>query len=257
MTQLEVKKALLSAGVENAAIEAPLLCEKLDGDALEDAVRRRCDGYPLQYLLGEWCFYRENYEVSEDCLIPRSDTEILVEQAVRLLPPNARFLDLCTGSGCVAISTLCARPDAEAVAVDLFENTLALAERNAIRNGVVSRMTTLQADVLCDPPLALSEQRFDAILSNPPYIRTEVMAELQREVQFEPAAALCGGEDGLDFYRDIIKRWGPLLQAEGFFLFEIGYDQASDLCEIGEKYGFSHTVWRDYGGNDRVVRLQK
>lgn len=257
MTELQITEKLLSSGVENARWEARLLCESLTGEALAAAVERRCTGYPLQYLLGQWEFYRETYEVNENCLIPRADTEVLVEKAVSLLPQGARFLDLCTGSGCVAISTLCARPDAEAVAVDLFEKTLELALRNAARNGVAQRMTGMLADVLAAPPTELTEGGFDAILSNPPYIRAEVMPTLQREVQHEPAAALCGGADGLDFYRAILERWSRLLRPRGFFLFEIGYDQAQALEELGAKYGFSHTVWRDYGGNDRVVMLQK
>ncbi len=257
MTELQITEKLLSSGVENARWEARLLCESLTGEALAAAVERRCTGYPLQYLLGQWEFYRETYEVNENCLIPRADTEIVVEKAVSLLPQGARFLDLCTGSGCVAISTLCARPDAEAVAVDLFEKTLELALRNAARNGVAQRMTGMLADVLAAPPTELAEGSFDAILSNPPYIRAEVMPTLQREVQHEPAAALCGGADGLDFYRAILERWSRLLRPRGFFLFEIGYDQAQALEELGAKYGFSHTVWRDYGGNDRVVMLQK
>ncbi len=257
MTESQIIERLLSSGVENARWEAMLLCEKLSGDALEGAVERRCKGYPLQYLLGEWDFYRETYEVSEDCLIPRSDTELLVEKAVQLLPDNATFLDLCTGSGCVAVSTLCARPDATAVAVDLFERTLALAERNAARNGVASRMTGMLANVLQEPPAALMQGAFDGILSNPPYIRADVMPTLQREVRHEPSAALCGGADGLDFYRAILKHWTGLLRPRGFLLFEIGYDQAEALAALGRKYGFSHTVWRDYGGNDRVVLLKK
>lgn len=257
MTEMQIKEALLSSGVENARLEARLLCEKLTGEALEKAVARRCQGYPLQYLLGEWDFYRETYEVGEDCLIPRSDTEILVEKAVAMLPHGAGFLDLCTGSGCVAISTLCARPDTTAVAVDVFENTLAIAKRNAVRNGVAERMEARLADVLADPPTALERGRYDAILSNPPYIRADVMPTLQREVQYEPAAALCGGEDGLDFYRAILERWSVLLKPDGILLFEIGYDQADALAELSRKWGFSHTVWRDFGGNDRVVMLKK
>ena len=116
MSEQEIKQTLMNAGVENAAAEARWLCEALSGDALERAVAKRCEHYPLQYLLGEWDFYRESYEVSEDCLIPRADTELLVERAVALLPDGARFLDLCTGSGCVAISTLAARADARIVA---------------------------------------------------------------------------------------------------------------------------------------------
>lgn len=257
MTEFDIKERFLSAGIENASWEARLLLENLSGKALADAVERRCAGYPLQYLIGEWGFYRETYEVSEDCLIPRSDTEILVEKAALLLPKNAKFLDLCTGSGCVAISTLCARPDTTAVAVELFEKTLALAMRNAQRNGVPDRITGIAADVLNDPPAMLAADSFDAILSNPPYICENVMPTLQREVKHEPWAALCGGEDGLNFYRSILLKWRHLLKKDGFLLFEIGYDQAEALAELGEKCGFSHTVWRDYGGNDRVVLLKK
>ena len=257
MTELDVKERLLSAKIENAAFEARLLTEKLSGDALAAATEQRCKGYPLQYLLGEWEFYRETYEVSEDCLIPRSDTEILVEKAISMLPQNAKFLDLCTGSGCVAVSTLCARPDTTAVAIDLFEKTLALAMRNAKRNGVSDRITGVLADVLQTPPSALVAGSYDAILSNPPYIRSDVMPTLQQEVKHEPQAALCGGDDGLDFYKAILKEWCRLLKPDGFLLFEIGYDQAEALAVLGRKCGFSHTVWRDYGGNDRVVLLKK
>ena len=258
MVESQIKEKLLSAGVENARLEAELLCRRFsDEGELLCAAKRRCEGYPLQYLLGEWDFYRETYEVSEDCLIPRSDTEILVERAVAMLPPNATFLDLCTGSGCVAISTLCARSDTTAVAVDLFDKTLALAMRNGVKNGVSDRLQGVQADVLKAPPAALARMRFDAILSNPPYIRADVMPTLQREVRYEPKAALCGGTDGLDFYRAILQHWRSLLKPDGIFLLEIGYDQAQDLGVIGEKFGFSHTVWRDYGGNDRVVLLKK
>ncbi|MBE6703312.1 MAG: peptide chain release factor N(5)-glutamine methyltransferase [Ruminococcaceae bacterium] len=257
MTLTQVKEALLSAGVENAYFEATQLTGCLSGKSLTDAVKRRCEGFPLQYLLGEWDFYRQTYEVNEDCLIPRSDTELLVEQAIKRLPPNSRFLDLCTGSGCVAISTLCERGDTVGVAVDLFEKTLAIAKRNGERNGVSDRLTCYLADVLKAPPRDLPRGAFDAILSNPPYICNHIVPTLQKEVQFEPKAALMGGEDGLDFYRAILNQWQVLLAPGGFFLFEIGYDQASALGSLAEKYGFSHTVFRDFGGNDRVVLLKK
>ena len=249
----EIKARLLAANVENADLEARMLCEKLAGEALEQAVQKRCTHYPLQYILGEWGFYRESYEVSEHCLVPRPDTEHLVEQAIARLPKGARFLDLCTGSGCVAISTLCSRPDTSAVAVDLFEETLALAARNAVRNGVDARVTFRRADVLagCE-----EEGVYDAILSNPPYIRADVMPTLSDEVKCEPPAALLGGEDGLDFYRAILLKWKKALKRGGFFLFEIGYDQAQDLKALADAHGLCATVFRDYGGNDRVVLLQ-
>jgi release factor glutamine methyltransferase len=253
----EIIARLLSAGVENARLEAEWLCARFAGTELADAVRRRCEGYPLQYLLGEWDFYRQTYEVGEACLIPRADTEILVEKAIALLPQGAQFLGLCTGSGCIAVSTLCERPDTSGVAIDLFDPTLALAERNARRNGVGDRLRFLRADVLQPAPHPLCEARFDAVLSNPPYIRSDVMPTLQKEVRHEPFAALCGGKDGLDFYRAILEGWRTVLKKEGFFLFEIGYDQGEALRTLGAAYGFNATVYRDYGGNDRVVLLKR
>ena len=253
MTEQEVREALTRGGIENAALEATLLCETFSGEALATALARRLAQYPLQYILGKWWFYRECYEVSPACLVPRSDTELLVEEAIRRLPPSAHFLDLCTGSGCVAISTLANRPDLTACAVDLFEETLALAARNAARNGVADRITLERADVLLPPTVPT---RFDAILSNPPYIPNAVVPTLQREVQYEPAAALCGGTDGLDFYRSILKNWQTVLKKDGFLLLEIGYDQANALRALAAQYGRSATVMRDLGGNDRVVLLQ-
>ena len=129
--------------------------------------------------------------------------------------------------------------------------------RNADRNGVADRVTGVLADVLQLPPPAFEKECYDAILSNPPYIRSDVMPTLQQEVKHEPQAALCGGDDGLDFYRSVLEKWCQLLKPDGFLLFEIGYDQAEALSALGQKCGFSHTVWRDYGGNDRVVLLKK
>ena len=257
MELFEIEAALKNANIENAKGEARMLREYFSGDALREAVARRCTHYPLQYLLGEWDFYRERYEVAPACLIPRSDTEILVDAAVKRLPQGAHFLDLCTGSGCVAISTLANRTDTTAVAVDLFEETLALAARNGVRNGVADRLTLRLADVLQAPAAGFISQNgcFDAILSNPPYIRDEVVPTLQTEVSYEPAAALCGGADGLDFYRAILQKWRVLLKPAGFIAFEIGFDQGNALCQLATEYGFSCTVLRDYGGCDRVALL--
>ena len=257
MSEEQIRLRLLSAGIENARFEAQLLFQSLKGEALLAAVEKRCGGYPLQYILGEWDFYRETYEVGEACLIPRADTELLVEQAIALLPVGAKFLDLCTGSGCVAISTLCARSDVSAVGVDLFDQTLALAKRNAQRNGVTDRLTLMCADVLQEPSQAFQRASFDAIVSNPPYIRADVIPNLQREVRYEPEAALCGGEDGLDFYRAILDQWTCLLAANGFILFEIGYDQKEALIALGAKKGLTVSVFTDLGGNDRVALIKR
>ena len=225
----------------------------LSGD-LENAVARRLAHEPLQYILGEWEFYRQTYEVTPDCLIPRSDTECLVEEAIKLLPHGALFADLCTGSGCIAISTLAERPDTRAYALEKFPATLALAERNAQRNGVRDRFEPICADVLLLPSLPFGS--LDAILSNPPYIATREIQALSQEVHAEPYAALDGGEDGLDFYRAILKNWSHLLKKDGFILFEIGYDQGAALTELSHAYGFqSVCIKRDLGGNDRVAIL--
>ena len=222
--------------------------------ALEDAIRRRLAREPLQYILGEWEFYRQKYEVSPACLIPRADTETLVETAIRILPSGARFADLCTGSGCIAVSVLAERPDTAAIALEKFPETLALAERNAKRNRVSARFCGILDDVLsptaeCNPP-------FDAILSNPPYIPTADIDELSPEVHAEPFAALDGGRDGLLFYRTILKNYTPLLKKDGFFLFEIGFDQADALIALGRENHFEHIrVIRDLGGRDRAVYL--
>lgn len=225
-----------------------------ESETLDAAIRHRLAHKPLQYILGEWEFYRQTYEVSPECLIPRSDTEILVETAIRILPVGAHFADLCTGSGCIAVSTLAERPDTTAVALEKFPNTLALAERNAEKNGVKNRFCSILSDVLC--PITNCGDAFDAILSNPPYIPTANIDDLSPEVHAEPFAALDGGEDGLLFYRAILKNYTPLLKKDGFFLFEIGFDQADALRNLGKEYHFEHIrVIRDLGGNDRVVYL--
>ena len=272
MTYRELCARLSSAGIETAEWDAALLIEHFCGtdaslvptypdknfnsSALEVAADKRTARYPLQYLLGEWQFYRQTYEVSPDCLIPRSDTEILVEEAINALPHGARFADLCTGSGCIAISVLAERPDTQAVAVEKYPNTLSLATRNAARNGVSDRFVPLCADVLTDHFLPDGEQ-FDAILSNPPYIPEGDLASLAPELDAEPRAALDGGDDGLLFYRQILKIAPTYLKTGGCLLFEIGYDQADALRELGLAAGFTDCrVIRDFGGNDRVVKFK-
>ncbi len=256
MTEQKISSTLAAAGFENAVLEARLLCEYFSGEALQRALERRLSHEPLQYILGEWGFFRETYEVNEHCLVPRPDTELLVEKAIALLPHGAHFLDLCTGSGCIAISTLAARKDTTATMVDLFPETLALAERNAHKNGVAERVIPQLADVLQSPsPTIFPQHRFTAILSNPPYIRSDILKDLQPEVQKEPQAALDGGTDGLEFYRALLEKWSNCLTPMGFFLFEIGYDQKNDITALAETHGFSCTVYKDLGGNDRVAHI--
>lgn len=264
MTYREICESFKKVNIDNARGEAELLIKEICHDFSEDAdyqdeklyeaVKRRCEGYPLQYIIGKWWFARCEFEVSEDCLVPRPDTEATVEEAVRLLPPNARFADLCTGSGCIAISIADLRGDTSGVAVELYPRTLELAKRNAARNNVEPRLEFILGDVLSGE--VLGEQEFDAIISNPPYIRTEVIDTLSVEVKHEPRAALDGGEDGLIFYRAIVEKYQKNLSADGYFIFEIGYDQAEDIKAIAQANGFSCIVKKDLGGNDRVAILK-
>ena len=269
MTYNEICMALANAEIENNRGEtAMLIChfcnvtkadlllrrdEDFDSPELAAAVKKRCEHYPLQYILGYWSFCNETYKVTENTLIPRQDTEKLVELAIKLVPENARLIDLCTGSGCVAISTLAARQDCHAVAVDLFPETLAIARENAESNGVGDRMGFLSQDVLY-PAFMDSLGAFDCIISNPPYIETKQISLLDEELFYEPRAALDGGDDGLDFYRVIISEY---LTDNGIMLLEIGCDQAKAVSALAAAAGMRCEIYKDYGGNDRVAYLKK
>lgn len=276
MTYREIEEKLLASSIDNARAEALMLAahaahtdeqqlrpfpdrEIPDPDGwLAGAVARRLSHEPLQYILGVWYFWRQEYEVSPDCLVPRADTERLLEVALGLLPRGGRFLDLCTGSGCIAVSLLCERQDATAAAVELYPNTLALAQRNAVKNSVSpERLTLLQGDVLTGDFLA-PLGTFDVIVSNPPYIPTQDIAALSPEVHCEPIAALDGGEDGLLFYRRILlgADYRAALRRGGAFCFEIGYDQGAALRALAEEIGAKCSILKDYGGCDRVAVVQ-
>ncbi len=272
MTYNEICMALANAEIENNRGEASMLIchfcginqaellmrrdEDFDSEELRLAVEKRLAHYPLQYILGYWEFCRETYRVTEDTLIPRQDTEKLVELAVKHMPANARFIDLCTGSGCVAVSTLAARQDCRAVAVDLFEKTLEVARENAERNGVGDRLGFIARDVLA-PEFMEELGKFDCIISNPPYIESRHIELLDEELSFEPEAALDGGDDGLDFYRAIIGSYGKYLCENGTMLLEIGCDQAKAVAAISASNGYRCEVFKDYCGNDRVAYLTK
>ena len=274
MRYRDMVERLERAGIENAIGEVNVMIEHVTGRSaaalradptaeIADADGRlarmlaaREKREPLQYLIGCWPFWRQEYEVCPDCLIPRADTELLVAWAIEHLPRGARVLELCTGSGCIAVSLLCERPDVSVVAVELYERTLAVAKRNAARNGVAKeRLTLLQGDVLSGDFLS-GLGRFDAILSNPPYIASSVVDTLAPELAFEPRAALDGGEDGLIFYRRMLQKdYRAVLSEGGCFAFEIGYDQAGALQALGDQNGDACEILRDLGGCDRVAVL--
>ena len=190
MRYSEICVKLKNAGIEHYAREAAILVEEFFGSIsgeidysspeLEAAVEKRCSGYPLQYILGKWWFCRCEFEVSEDCLVPRPDTECVVEEAVKLLPPCARFADLCTGSGCIAISLIDLRRDLSGVAVELYPKTLEIAKRNAARNSVEERLSFVKGDVLLGGVLGC--EKFAAIISNPPYIKRVQLFSLNLSV---------------------------------------------------------------------------
>lgn len=272
MTYRKICQALENAGVDTPQWDAQLLIEhfcgkdrlfllgnpdqELDSKELEQAVAKRCQREPLQYLIGTWSFYNQTYEVSPACLIPRSDTEILVEEAIKRLPQNAFFADLCTGSGCIAVSVLAERSDTSAVAVDLSSDALTLANRNAERNGVSERFRGILGDVLhFSTELMDSIPRPHALLSNPPYIPTSVLKDLSPEVGREPQMALDGGDDGLVFYRELFRVAKQWLADDGFCLFEIGYDQGDSLRALAAENGFSCEIKKDLGSCDRVAIL--
>ena len=222
--------------------------------SLEERIDRRVHREPLAYILGECWFYNEVYEVNEDVLVPRPDTEILVDFAVKNLPVGASFLDLCTGSGCVAISTLANTERTNCIAVDISEGALAVAERNAGRNGVSGRIRFEKADVM---NFSLPIGRVHAVLSNPPYIPDAVCDTLSPEVMREPRIALAGGADGMDFYKRITPLAMKMIDDSGFIAFEIGYDEREAITALAEHHGLSIEIIKDYSANDRVAVLRK
>ncbi len=235
--------------------EETLLREKFSkNEDFARAAARLVAGEPLAYILGEWYFWRETYLVTPDVLIPRADTEHVLEALIHHLPQGGRFLDLCTGSGCIAVSALCERPDATAAAVDLSPAALDVARQNAARYRVTDRLDFYRLDVTSPREVEALIDRagsFDIIVSNPPYIDSDVVETLSPAVLAEPRMALDGGADGMDFYRAILSLFGSALKPNGAFLFEIGYDQKEKIKALAAP--LSCTVTNDYGGNPRCA----
>lgn len=217
----------------------------------EDAIALRATHQPLQYITGEQGFMGLSFQVSPEVLIPRQDTETLVEQTQRVLKDGDRILDMCTGSGCILISLLHENKTCQGMGVDIADTSIALARENAKRNDV--RAEWLVSDLFSEV-----HGVFDVIVSNPPYIATAVLQELMPEViEHEPKRALDGHEDGLYFYRQIIAEAPKYLKPGGWILFEIGYDQGESVPALLTEAGFTEiTVIKDYNDNDRVVRAR-
>ena len=208
---------------------------------VDDMVQRRAKGEPVAYVVGEWEFYGLPMYVSPAVLIPRIDTEVLAETAIKTLRNNSghtRVLDLCTGSGCVGIAIAASVPDCRVVLADNSEQALAVCRANMIRNKVTRNTTAIVVDALEAPPALLGS--FDLIVCNPPYIPAEDINDLDCSVrEYEPVAAIDGGSDGLKFYHVIAQKWAVLLNRGGHVLFECGIGQADDVCEIMSDHGFT------------------
>lgn len=233
-------------------------------------VDRRAKGEPVQYIIGHVEFLGLDIQVGKGVLIPRPETELLALEAVHQLKnekpevmdsspltpySSLRILDLCTGSGCVALALGRDFPDAEIIGTDISVEALGFAGRNAVANGI-DNVVFLKGS-LFEPVSGLPP--FDLIVSNPPYIRSRDIEGLQREIrEWEPLSALDGGEDGLVFYRDIFFGAGPYIGGAGKIIAEIGFDQAEEVREIAERAGFRNISFKeDFAGMERIVKAEK
>ncbi len=208
---------------------------------------------PIEHITHQKEFMKLNFFVNENVLIPRQDTETLVEEVIKIAKiSNARnILDLCTGSGAIAISLAKYIEGSKVMGVDISKEALLVAKKNAINNEVERQISWIKSDLFQD----IKPQKFDIIVSNPPYIKRDIISTLERQVQKEPKIALDGGYDGLDFYRKIIKKSYQYLKYKGYLCLEIGYDQKIDVIELlenEEKYSEIYCK-KDAYGNDRIV----
>lgn len=265
-------RTLQAAGIEEATLDARLLLEAVCGTDRNDLlahgeqpvmsqaeekylnwIRQRAEHIPLQQLTGEQDFMGLTFSVNEHVLIPRQDTEILVEEVLKKLHDRMRILDMCTGSGCILLSLLHYSNDCEGLGVDLSAEALEVAGQNVLK--VLTPEKAEHAHFLQSDLFEKVEGKFEIIVSNPPYIASAEVEKLMPEVRdHEPRMALDGTEDGLYFYRRIIEEAGKHLVSSGMLFFEIGYDQGQAVSELMRAQGYREVqVVQDYAGLDRVV----
>lgn len=278
MTLRDTVRLLQEAGVEDAKNDALTLFSSVSGRSraslmfsldedvsnepcfthFRELIERRVKREPLQYILGKWSFFGDEYFVSPACLIPRADTETVVEVLLSRLKKGTSIADLCCGSGCIGIAAL-RNSDARCVSVDVSENALAVARKNADSLGVSDRIRFAVCDVLDKKSVdsVFSDEKFDVIASNPPYIKPSDAKTLAPELSYEPEIALFGGEDGMLFYRVITETFLTHLTDGGAFVYEIGYDEADDIKKIADAHSLSCTVINDIEGRARAAILTK
>ena len=217
------------------------------------AIKRLINGEPIQHITHQQEFMKLNFFVNEDVLIPRPDTEILVEEVIKIARKiNAKkILDMCTGSGAIAVSLAKYLDNVEITAVDISEKSLDVAKTNAKNNEIENKITFIESNLFEN----IVNEKYDIIVSNPPYIRKDVIKTLTKEVQKEPKIALDGGYDGLDFYRKITHQSEEYLKFNGYLCFEIGYDQKKDVIKIiNDEKKFTGTYSKkDLCDNDRII----
>lgn len=272
---IDARNAVREAGSENPNMEARNLvafaCGKTMSELVRDftlyandeierkvnaLVQRRKDGEPLAYILGTWDFYGLELNVTGDVLIPRIDTEVLVQEALDTITPQnqaPRVLDLCCGSGCIGCAIGVNLPQSRIVMVDMSDKALRVARSNVMKHTMGARVSCVKANALKAPPANIGT--FDLIVSNPPYIKSMEVLTLDSSVRdFEPLEALDGGEDGYMFYRSIVKKWKSVLRKDGWLMFEVGEEQAQYVALQMKKAGFKNirTV-KDTGSVERVV----
>lgn len=264
----EIQQKLADASIEGAKFEAEQIVTAVCGishsklmlnggdeisakkeEKIFEVVQKRCEHYPLQYLLGEWEFYSLPFKINEGVLIPRPDTELLVDTALDYISEseNLEIADLCAGSGCVGIAVKKNAPQCTVTAYEKYDEAYECLLENIKLNDADVR--ALQYDIFDG-----ADKHYDIILSNPPYIKSSVIPSLQKEVGFEPVTALDGGTDGLDYYRIICEKWIPFLKPGGALIVEIGYDQREAVTKLFSQAGLTGIECRtDLSENDRVI----
>ncbi len=272
---LATRKILRDAGIEAHSLEARILVAKAADKSTDTLIRdlmlytsdetienlkpmlqRRLQGEPVAYITGEWEFYGLPIAVDRNVLIPRVDTEVMVDAALKALrgkKMDARILDLCSGSGCIGCAMAANLPASRLLLVDISPDALSISRKNSQRLGLTPRVTCMEADATKPPPMLVGN--FDIVMCNPPYITPSDYDKLDKSVKdYEPKLALVGGEDGLEFYRAVLKNWKGVLRHGGLLMFEVGYDQAEEVKTMMLISGFLGVESiKDTGGIDRVV----